>query len=205
MLARHKDVFFSVAGRLNCWIGLREPNPMADKWVGRPGYIAKSEKCKAKTADNQAFRFAGLVVNPLLCPEAFTAATVGEALKKWEGFTVVGRLPAGFTCAGSGHEKGLLKYQGAAIHADYDLMNISRADKNGKFAFTSENEELALFNQARPLLNAGFGAEMIQHGTEFSWTDGVGAREREQVLYFGPNRKFMQATSSMPQGAGSRH
>ena len=145
------------------------------------------------------------MVNPVLCPEAFTAATRGEAVKKWESFTLGGRLPVGFTCAESGPEKGLVKYRGAAIHADYDLMNISRADKQGKFTFTTNSKEMALFGQARPLLNAGFGAELIQHGTEFSWTGGVGAREREQVLYFGPNRAFMQATSSMPQGVGAAH
>ena len=37
----HMDVFFKVAEQFECWIGVREPNPLADKWIGKSGYVPK--------------------------------------------------------------------------------------------------------------------------------------------------------------------
>ncbi|RDB05100.1 hypothetical protein [Runella aurantiaca] len=205
MLAIHKEAFFKVADMLNCWIGLREPNPLADQWIGRVGYIAKGERCKAKTADNPSFRFAGLVTDPTLCPEAFTQATLTDALEKWKKFTFNNQLPSGFTRVESGSEKGLVKYEGAAIHADFDLMSINVADKNGHIGFTTRNDAHSLFIKAQPLLNHFFGSALIMHGSEFDWDGGIGARESEYVFYFGPKRQFKQTLSSMPQKVGTLH
>ncbi|WP_428655528.1 hypothetical protein [Runella sp.] len=205
MLAIHKEAFFKVADMLNCWIGLREPNPLTDQWIGRAGYIAKGENCKAKTSDNPSFRFAGLVTDPMICPEAFKVITLPDAVEKWKKFAPNNQLPSGFYRADSGPEKGLIKYNGAAIHADFDLMNISMADKNGHFAFTTRNDAHTLFIKAQPLLNHLFGSPLIMHGSEFDWDRGIGARESEYVFYFGPKRQFKQTLSSMPQKAGTLH
>src|SRR2546429_7629979 len=80
----HMQVFFEAAQQCTCWIGLREPNPLADKWIGKPGYIPKCENCKAKTADNPSFQFAGLVVAPTLRPEAFRRETLSAAIDACE-------------------------------------------------------------------------------------------------------------------------
>ncbi len=79
----HMDVFFKVAEQFGCWIGVREPNPLADKWIGKSGYVPKGLNCKAKTSDNPAFRFAGLVVDPTARPEAFTKETLPDAKDTW--------------------------------------------------------------------------------------------------------------------------
>ena len=198
MNERHKRVFFEVAQNFSCWIGLREPNPLADKWIGRAGYIAKPMSCKAKTADNPAHPFGGLVINPLLSPEAFTPRTLEDARETWtKKFLVNGAIPSPYKCVESGNEKGLVKLNGAGIHPDYDLMAITKSNALGEFLFTNQVEQQKLFDAILPALNRGFGAELVQHGAEFMWDKGVGARASEFVLWFGPGNRFKQTTSSM--------
>lgn len=201
MKQTHKDIFFAAAEEFTCWIGLREPNALSQKWIGIPRHIPKGEECKAKTADSPTHRFGGLVVDPILCPEAFTHASLQSAIKTWEQkFLKHGRLPSGFSRAEQGMEKGLVKFNGSAIYADFDLMAINRSNPNGDFLPTSLPEQQQLFAQVEPVLNRGFGAKLIQHGAEFMWDKGLGARESEFVLWFGPGRRFKQTISSMPQG-----
>ncbi len=200
MKQTHKNVFFEAADQFTCWIGLREPNALSAKWIGVPRHIPKGEECKAKTADNAAHRFGGLVVDPTTCPEAFTRTSLQSAIKTWQQkFLNAGRMPAGFTCADTGLEKGLVKYNGSAIYADFDLMAINRSNLNGDFLPTSFSEQKELFAKVEPVLNRGLGAKLIQHGAEFMWDKGLGARESEFVLWFGPARRFRQTMSSMPQ------
>ena len=201
MLEHHKEIFFQLAQQFTCWIGLREPNPLSDRWCGRAGYRPKGEECKAKTADQPDFRFAGLVVDPTLCAEAFTDESLPAALETWKTKFLIGdQMPGGFSRMESGPEKGLVRQQGQAIHADYDLMAISKSNERGEHLFTTNSEERALFNKVGKQLNRRFGTVMIQHGSEFMWMGGVGARESEFVLWFGPARRFIRGLSSMPKG-----
>lgn len=194
MIAQHKQVFFSVAHRLNCYIGLRQPNDLSDQWITKEGYIPKGVDVKAKTAKEGAF--AGLVVNPYLRSDAFSTKEDQERAKKsWDEFTKNG-LPKGFSCPTSGPETGVLKKEGKGIHADYDLMFVSLADEEGNSKFTSTAEAKALFLKVRNEINRLIPRkEMIQHSTEFLY-QGVGAPAREQIYTFGPNRKFMVTSSS---------
>ena len=197
----HKNVFFMTAEQFTCWIGLREPNELSGKWIGLPRYEPKGESCKAKTADNAAHRFGGLVVDPVLCPEAFRPDTIQAAVRTWQQkFLTAGRLPAGFARTEIGPEKGLVRHNGSAIYADFDLMAINRSNTQGDFLPTSLIEQKELFANVEPVLNRGLGAKLIQHGAEFMWDKGVGARESEFVLWFGPGQRFRQTLSSMPQG-----
>jgi len=197
MLSHHKEAFYKAADRLVCWIGLREPNPLAEKWIGRGG-VPKGIDCKAKTSDNPSFKFSGLVVSPTLRPEAFKPDSLDTAEDKWCEFAPHDKLPSGYSCVTDGPEKGLVKKNGSPIFADYDLMAICKAGPDGRLARTTKHEEGALFIPIRRELNAAFGVPMIQHGAEFMWNKGVGAREREFVLWFGPKRQFRQDISSMP-------
>ena len=199
MRQAHKKVFFDAAEKFTCWIGLREPNALSEKWIGLPRHIPKGEECKAKTADNPQHRFGGLVVDPTLCPEAFARMSLPAAVKTWnDKFLTAGRLPLGFTRVELGPEKGLVRYNGSAIYADFDLMAINRSDHNGAFLSTSLLEQKALFANVEPFLNLGLGAKLVQHGAEFMWDKGLGAREAEFVLWFGPGGRFKQTMSSMP-------
>ena len=196
----HEETFLGAADKCTCWIGLREPNPLSDRWIGRAGYIAKPESCKAKTADNPQFRLAGLVVDPIVEPAAFKRGTLYQAVDTWKTkFLVGGRLPTGYSCVSTGPEKGLVKLDGSAIFADYDLMTIVRSNDRGDWLFTSEAEQRTLFATLEPLLARGLGMKMIQHPTEFMWKGGLGARETERVLWFGPGRRRYDGVSSMPR------
>lgn len=197
----HRDVFFKTADKCGCWIGVREPNPLADNWIGKAGYVPKGLSCKAKTADNATFRFAGLVVDPTARPEAFKTETLAEARETWtKKFLKGGRVPAEFTCMQIGPERGLVKYRGSAIYADYDLMAINRSNERGEMLFTDQAQQAELYAKVEPLLRQGLGVPMVQHPTEFMWDKGVGAREFEYVLWFGPGRRFNRSPSSMPKG-----
>ena len=99
-----------------------------------------------------------------------------------------------------GPEAGLLKLNGSFIYADFDLMALLRSNEQGEFLETSQAEQRQLFQNVAPALNRGLRAPMIQHGAEFMWNKGVGARESEFVLWFGPGRSFQRSPSSMPQG-----
>ncbi len=193
MRSDHREVFKSVATREKCWIGLREPNPLGDKWIGSVQSLPKPVTCKAKTATNSMHEYGGLVVSPLLCPEAFTVTTKANAIKKWNGSSFAGtHLPAGFTVSGS----GLVKINGACIHPDYDLMSVVSADSRGEMIFTPQSESEKLFAGVQWEINGDLGIDMIQHGSEFMWKGGIGAADFEYVLWFGPNGKFRRCPSS---------
>ena len=195
--SQYKQVFFDVAHKYTCWIGLRDPNPLSIPWVGRAGYAPKPETCKAKSADKEGHKYAGLVVNPLSCAQAFTGRTLQLAVDTWNHkFAVGGRVPAPYKLDGD-----LVKLNNNAIHADFDLMAIVRSNSHGDFIHTPQMFQEELFRAIKPELNRGLGSPMIQHGAEFMWTGGLGARGSEWVLWFGPGRRFRQAMSSMPQEA----
>ena len=202
MKREHHHIFLEAAGRFQCWIGLREPNPLADKWIGRSGYMPKSQKVKAKTADQHDHPLAGLVVDPTLCPEAFSAASRKRAKANWNPDA----LPAGAEVERTGKDKGLVRVEGKAIYADFDLMNVVRADDKGAMLFTTTKESMDLFAKVARFINTRIGVPMIQHGPEFDpGFDGVGAKESEQVYYYGPGGQTKVAHSSMPQGKGRMH
>lgn len=125
---------------MNCWIGLREPNDLADKWIGKPGYLPKGVACQAKTSDNAGFGFSGLVVNPLLCPKAFKQSTLQEAREKWNGFAANNQLPAGVTCENEGREKAVLKIVW--------LCNPCRLRPDGAVRNTGEDGEIGFTSDA---------------------------------------------------------
>jgi hypothetical protein len=98
MRETHEEVFFNAAHQYTCWIGLRQPNALADQWIGRARYQPNGEACKAKTADNPVHRFGGLVVDPTRCPAAFKPETLRTAIETWQTkFLIGGRLPINFT------------------------------------------------------------------------------------------------------------
>ncbi len=196
MKRAHQRIFLEAAQRFGCWIGLREPNPLADKWIGRSGYMPKGKEVKAKTADNGDHPLAGLVVDPTLCPKAFSDGIRKRAEENW----YPAALPPGAVVTKDGPEKGLVRVGGKAIYADFDLMNVVRADAQGNMIFTTTKESMDLFAKVSRLINTRMNVKMIQHGPEFDPDfHGVGAKESEQVYYFGPGGKFRMGHSSMPK------
>lgn len=201
MKQSHKNAFFSVAEEHMCWIGLREPNSHADKWIGKPGFVPKPMSCKGKTSDNPAFEFAGLVVHPGMRPEAFLRSNLTQAKASWNKFSIQGKLPAGYKVVQNGSERGLVKLNNRRIHADFDLMTIVVSNDSAGFVDTPKGELRQRFEKVKADINRSLHSPMIQHGPEFMFTEGVGARESENVYWFGPNRQFQVGRSSMPRAA----
>lgn len=225
MLPRHKEIFFNIAQQFNCWIGVREPNELADRWVEQSGYIAKPLSCKPKTADNTNDEIGGgLVANPFLRPQAFTSNSREDAKEIWKKFldpytrfkppffqrhnaykpeTLQDRfapvkLPEGYSCIEEGKQKGLVTLNGCFIHADYDLMTILQSDGQGNRSTTSIDQTKVLVKTVVPVLNTRFGFKLIQHGSEMEWNKGVGARDSELIWWFGPKNQFLSEKSYMP-------
>jgi hypothetical protein len=67
-------------------------------------------------------------------------------------------------------------------------MAISWSNERGEMLFTDQAQQAELYAKVEPLLRQGLGVPMVQHPTEFMWDKGVGAREFEYVLWFGPGR-----------------
>lgn len=197
MTEHHRQVFFAVTEQCRCWIGVREPNALADRWIPIGTCVPKPVACKAKTADDPAFPYGGLVVDPTVLPQAFLLLTRVRALKKWRDFLKWG-LPGGYTVTQEGREKGLVRYMGRPMFADYDLMALVRSNEAGERLPTGDDEIRTLFARVGPALNEGFGVPMIQHGPEFDPDFGeLGAGEREWVLWFGPGGRFERHEASM--------
>ena len=200
MIEQHRDVFSDVTDRESCWIGVRYPNPLADHWILTPGCMAKPLWCKAKTADRTGHDWGGLVVSPVIVPDAFEEQSRLKALQVWRDVLNLGRLSPGFTMDEKGPEAGLLKIGGRKVHADYDLMALLLADRNGRKLTTSKKKASHLFQKIKVKLNLGFGRRMIMHGSEFVFA-GMGAADQESVIWFGPNEKIEMSHSTL----GAQH
>ena len=179
MKHEHHRIFHAAADRFQCWIGLREPNPLADRWIGKPGYMPKAMSVKAKTADRPGHPLAGLVVDPTLRPGAFRA---GDSLKRAKDNWKPSALPEGAQVTQEGDEKGLVRVHGKAIYADYDLLALQWADSStGDFQYTYSSAKdpgswaiELLYRHVMLDLNNRLGVELVQHGPEFDVTfEGV--------------------------------
>lgn len=220
MINQHVNAFFEAADKFQCWIGLREPNLFAEQWFSIPMHAGKDLRCKAKTADNPGFPFAGLVVDPFVRPEAFMNETHWSACKSWREFTCDTFYLAGFSAVEEGPRRGLVKDpMGCYLFADYDLMAIIPAGEKGTKGSVFEEstkvcEDAAALTKAynyekyreiAPFLNERFVTPLILHPPEFEFDTDVGARGREQVFWFGPGCRLQMGDSSMPKEIGFRH
>lgn len=196
-----REVFFDAADQFTCWIGVREPNPDSATWAAHPDVIPKPMECKAKTADHPDSEFKGLVMDPTKRADAFRPESVDGAVRTWtEKFLQNGEVPPGFTVEENGDEMGLVRCNGAKIMADYDLMTICRSNERGEFVYTTREELEDLARRVENFINRILPKPMIQHGPEFLYMEGVGARASEIILWFGPDHRMMTGPSSMPEG-----
>jgi hypothetical protein len=204
----HMDVFKRVARETSCMIGLREPNRLLDRWVGRPGFIAKPASCGAKAADAPDHPLGGLVVDPTVVPEAFRATSARRAAEKWVRFAKGGQLPTGFTRATVAGQAGLILLHGSAIHSDYDLMMIVKVDAAGRLVGETKPRlpgPTAIGEDVVARLNGHFGRTLVCHGPEFEY-EKVGADESEGVLLFRPDGSVQRTQSHTikPTPAGNK-
>lgn len=196
MKYEHKRAFYQAADKYMCWIGLREPNPLGEEYIGRPGHMPKGPEIKAKTADQEGHPLAGLVVDPYARPDAFDSITLYRARENWKPH----ELPPASRVVPDGWRRGLLLVNGNAIYPDYDLMCVIRDDEKGKMMHTDPADGMNLCGLVTAYINMLLPVPMILHGPEFDPTfNGVGAKESERVLFFGPKNRLDIGHSSMPK------
>lgn len=200
MEEEHKLIFWEVADSLQCWIGVREPNPYSQDYMGAADAIPKPEECKAKTADNPDSDLKGLVVDPTERPDAFRSGSVERAIGTWKEkfLTQKGGVPDGFTVDRQGPDRGLVRMGGMKIFSDYDLMTLVKSNEAGQYLSTDTDQLKALAYRVEGLLNRLLPKPMIQHGPEFLF-DGVGGKHGEFVLWFGPGQRFFVGPSSVDE------
>jgi len=198
------------SGACGYWILVRATNENSLQYIGRAGYVPKPKECKPKTADFT--QHAGLVVCPILLPQAFNSVKLIKATKIWNQWAnrdanapknvdSLGTLPAGFSVDAKLHSEryGCLRFGGNLIHGDYDLFDvvdplnptrwIALATSNGKLAEDMISE---LQIKVKGPLNALLGVDMIQHGVQAAF----GTFEDERVLAFGPKGETLTFTSA---------
>src|SRR5579875_3523307 len=85
MRPQDKTVFLEAARLFQSWILVRRPNPASLEYVGLRGYTPKPIDCKAKTADADVrpHKLAGLVIDPRIHANAFSAAKREKARHAW--------------------------------------------------------------------------------------------------------------------------
>jgi len=192
MLPRHIQIFKEVADEISCWIALREPNNLSDPYIQDVRFVSKAMECKAKSADNKKEKkYAGLVVNPFMVPQAFTNPKAAQETWK-KKFEINGQLPQGYEC----DSEGFVTQFGSKIHADYDLMYICEVDENGRILKTDLAKSRELHAKIQFAINAKCGKVMIQHGAEFDW-EGKGCRDEEMIYSFGPKGRMSMDRSYM--------
>jgi len=174
VLEQHVAIFTEIARKKQCHIIVRCPNRASDQFMGRAFFTAKPLECKAKTANNLAHQFAGLVVSPEKLREAFLSNSYRGAKEAWEKFTANG-MPSGYSLA-AGQWSGCLTLNGNLIHADYDLLAVTPAegpvdDQNNPRLRAYSTEEYgmisALTKEIMDALNYEFKCPLVKHGAEF--------------------------------------
>ena len=108
---------------------------------------------------------------------------------------------------------GLVLYNGCYIFADYDLMAVHPSNAAGDWlavgdlppkgsdeAYEAAGSLKQLCKEVEDALNALFGKKLIQHGAEFIWNKGMGAKDSELVLWFGPGNRISTSISAMKKG-----
>jgi|SaaInlStandDraft_1057018.scaffolds.fasta_scaffold11886_5 hypothetical protein len=83
MCGSHQQAFFNVARALKVWILVRATNKSSLKFIGPafPDVIPKPKSCDAKTSD--AGPNGGLVMCPMIVPDAFSPERLSEAMETW--------------------------------------------------------------------------------------------------------------------------
>ncbi len=219
MLTRHIQIFLDVAHEFTCWIYLREPNRFAEPWINHVECIPKDLNCSAKTADNPAYPFRGLAVDPTITGRiAFDGPdSYEQAMITFNSWVKKNTDPNAFRAINCGKMAGVIMHKGFMLHADYDIMLIDRASKHdgkivsrfGELRTIEDPKTGKLIGQDSDfakdiinILNLRLAPRypnhpLIPHGTEFGF-NGVGARGVESIYRFGPNGEFILGPSAMP-------
>ncbi|MEX0792947.1 MAG: hypothetical protein WD045_07395, partial [Pirellulaceae bacterium] len=193
MRPQDKQVFLEATHTLGLWILVRRTNPASLRYIGLPGYQPKPLDCKPKTADRDVgnARLAGLVVDPVLCPQAFSATKLVDATDKWKRYSPPMLRSGRYSVDNKDPRSptyGLLRLGRDALHGDYDLYDIidpAQAQRNLAAVETllgQPHRRGAFFTKVQSFVNTRIGVPMIQHGGEMQYAD----HSEQSIDAFGP-------------------
>jgi hypothetical protein len=198
MRPQDKRVFLNAASRFEAWILVRRTNPASLEYIGRSGFAPKRIDCKPKTADfnSGAVQTAGLVVDPTIHPNAFSAVKKARAVSIWKAFyrnqgisSPLFTSDYSVNTEKSSPHYGCLTCQGELIHGDYDLYDVIFTENTGaNLALVTElHGQLHMrgprLREIQDCINRAIGAPMIQHGGEAQYAD----HSEQAIDAFGPN------------------
>jgi hypothetical protein len=201
-----KRIFAEAAKKFQVWLVLRQSNPASLNYIGKFGYFPKPITCKAKTADDDAitgrgakrhtYDTAGLVVDPTIHKNVFSADKRDEAYGLWNDFKAKYLDAKGSDYAVDRDAKsqhyGCVLYKGKYLHSDYDLYDIiAVGHENANLTVVGERDGAPDFRPAHlypveDYVNARIGAEMVHHGGQYQFTPHT----KHFVEVFGPKGEF---------------
>lgn len=198
MRADHIRVFRTAAFKFGCQIVVREQNPLSAQFMGRSGFKPKPIWCHAKTAGNASGPqgLQGLVVDPTICPAAFAADKLADAVKEWRSFsTSILSQRLGFKLNDSVGDPrfGAVLCHGDYLYSDYDLKSVTpffgersvikgrpeemKYHPNAPIDYTSKIEQdINTFFRQRT------GIALIQHGSAANYPMDKGTAEMCDVF-----------------------
>lgn len=197
MRPQDKTVILDAARSLNpphgLWILVRRTNPASLKYIGRPGYSPKPLDCKPKTADQDVAgsQLAGLVVDPILRPQAFSPGKLPDAQDKWRQYSAAMLASGRYSVDKQDPQSptyGLLRLGRDALHGDYDLYDIidpSQAQRNLAAVETmlgQPHRRGPFFLSVQQFVNSRIRVGMLQHGGEMQFADHT----EQSIDAFGP-------------------
>ena len=212
MLECHIDIFKDATTKAKyqrdyvACILVRDTNVASLKFIGLSGFRPKPIECKAKTANAHGHRFSGLVVSPLMLPEAFRPNDLINAKKNWLDFEKVMRSRSNcWTVRQDGDLRGCVELNGKLLHGDYDLFDVIPVPKSelapgNKLKWNRKVGHLAaietLNGQAsyrtwgidpvKTYVNSKVRSPMVQHGAAMQFSGEF----EQNVHVFTPDRTY---------------
>jgi hypothetical protein len=187
--------FSQAARQFSCWILVRRTNKDSLRFIGKAGFVPKPIDCKAKTANNSKHRFAGLVVDPGLVPDAFDPNKLNSVKSTWSEFETVLKTSKRYTVETDKRDDhfGCVKLNGNCIHGDYDLKDVILVNHMHRNLASVEqmhgqrHMRGPLFFKIQQFVNARIGIDMVQHGGEAQYAD----HSDEPIEMFGPGGEYL--------------
>ena len=203
MRDNHVSIFFDAANHFQCWIIVRPSNSQSDFYLSATNCEAKPLSCKAKSANNQKHKLAGLVVHPDMVPKAFKPESLSKAIAAWKKFEPkLSDDSSGYSVVQEGDFRGCVTLGGRSLHSDYDLLAVIPldADQNprptdprstprrtehqgGDVEYLSQ-----LVDDVKKFFNSRVPRPLVRHGADFD--DLEEYRPGTEVCdWFGPGRR----------------
>ncbi len=161
---------------------MRETNPEALKYIGDPRCTPKPFEIKAKSANVEGHKYAGLVINPRRHPEAFREPEA--AVKEWDKMVAQTKGDQRFTVDRSGR----LRMDGKFVHSDYDVYDVVDPKRPVNLSPVGTQGGQPVFGTrglpgVKDYVNERIGSPVVQHPAEAQFK----GHSDQRLIVFGPD------------------